>query len=109
MFFDVIERDGLAAMPVLIGASGGTARHSLALEHAFRPLFAYLDAAVVPTSVFAASEDWAQGGGSADAPLTARIERAAGEFATAVAGRHPRTSADPFADPIPFEQLLSGK
>ena len=44
--------------PVLLGATGGTARHSLALEYALRPLFAYLRAAVVPTAVFAASEDW---------------------------------------------------
>ena len=37
-------------------------RHSLAIDHAFRPLFAYLGAAVVPTAVFAASEDWGAGG-----------------------------------------------
>ena len=109
LFFDVVERDGLAGMPVLIGATGGTARHSLALEHAFRPLFAYLNAAVVPTSVFAAPEDWAQGDGTAEAPLTARIDRAASELAASVAARAPRTAADPFTDPIPFEQLLSGK
>ena len=36
LFFDLLERDGLAGMPVLVGATGGTARHSLALEHAFR-------------------------------------------------------------------------
>ena len=50
MFFDVIERDGLAGKPVLIAATGGTPRHSLALEHALRPLFAYLNAATVATS-----------------------------------------------------------
>ena len=59
---------------MLIAATGGTARHSLVLEHALRPLFAYLRAVVVPTGVFAASEDWA--GGDA-APLATRIERAA--------------------------------
>ena len=53
LFFDVLERDSLAGLPVLIGATGGTARHSLALDHAVRPLFAYLDAAVVPTAVYA--------------------------------------------------------
>ena len=45
---------------MLIAATGGTARHSLALEHALRPLFAYLRAVVVPTAVYAASEDWAR-------------------------------------------------
>ena len=41
-----------------------------------RPLFAYLRAVVVPTGVFAATEDF---GGTTD--LTARITRAAGELA----------------------------
>ena len=54
MFFDVLERDSLAGTPVLIAATGGSARHSLALEHAVRPLFAYFNAAVVPTAVYAA-------------------------------------------------------
>jgi len=38
--------------PVLIAATGGTVRHSLALGHALRPLFAYLNAAVVATGVY---------------------------------------------------------
>ena len=61
LFFDVIERGGFAGKPVLIAATGGTARHSLALEHAMRPLFAYLNAATVPTAVYAATEDWGEG------------------------------------------------
>jgi FMN reductase len=93
----------------LLGATGGTARHSLALEYAFRPLFAYLDAAVVPTAVFAAPEDWAQGGAGPEASLVERIERASGDFARAVAARPARSTADPFEEPVPFEQLLSGK
>lgn len=39
--------------------TGGTDRHSLVLEHALRPLFACLRAVVVPTAVYAASQDWA--------------------------------------------------
>jgi FMN reductase len=74
-FFDVLDRDALAGKPVLIAATGGTARHSLVLEHALRPLFAYLRAVVVPTGVYAASEDWGAEG------LAERIERAAGELA----------------------------
>ena len=57
-FFDVLDPDALAGKPVLIAATGGTARHTLALEHAIRPLFTYLRAATVPTAVFAATEDW---------------------------------------------------
>ena len=111
LFFDVVERDALAGMPVLVAATGGTPRHSLVLDHAMRPLFAYLGAATVPTGVFAAAEDWGQGATPADAALAERIDRAAGELATAAAQRQPRTDvvADPFADPVPFEQLLQAR
>ena len=48
-FFDVLDEGALEGMPVLMGATAGTARHSLALDHAVRPLFTYLHALVVPT------------------------------------------------------------
>lgn len=57
-FFDVLDKDALTGKPVLVGATGGTPRHSLVLEHAMRPLFAHLRAVVVPTAVYAASQDW---------------------------------------------------
>ena len=57
-FVDVIDTASLTDLPVLIGATGGTERHSLALDYAMRPLFSYLHAVVVPTSVYAASSDW---------------------------------------------------
>ncbi|MFF4748286.1 FMN reductase [Streptomyces sp. NPDC002514] len=79
-FFDVLEPDALAGKPVLIAATGGTARHSLVLEHALRPLFAYLKAVVVPTAVYAASEDWGGRG------LAERIDRAAAELAALMTG-----------------------
>ncbi|MFE2265458.1 FMN reductase [Streptomyces griseosporeus] len=79
-FFDVLDRDALAGKPVLIAATGGTARHSLVLDHALRPLFSYLKAVVVPTGVYAASEDWGAEG------LPERIERAAGELAALLQG-----------------------
>lgn len=104
-FFDVLEPGVLDGKPVLIGATAGTARHSLVIEHAVRPMFAYLRAAAVPTGVFAASEDWgASGSGSG---LAGRIERAAGELADAIVGRANRGPVDPFDDPVPFEQLLA--
>jgi FMN reductase len=109
VFFDVIERDGLSGMPVLLAATGGTARHSLALEYAFRPMFAYLDAAVVSSAVFAAPEDWAQGGDDPESSLVERIDRATREFALAVAARPARTPTDRFEEPVPFEQHLTGK
>jgi len=105
-FVDVLDKEALAGTPVLLGATAGTARHSLALEHAMRPLFAYLRAVAVPTAVFAASEDWAGGEGTA---LSDRIRRAAGELADLVAGRPPKAPVDPFADAVSFEQLLRGE
>jgi FMN reductase len=106
-FFDVLDKDALIGTPVLLGATAGTARHSLAVEYAMRPLFAYLRAVPVPTGVFASSEDWAGGG---DTALADRIERAAGELADVLAGRPATTRpADPFADPTTsFEELLRG-
>ena len=56
--FDVIEPGTIAGVPVALGATGGTARHSLAVDYAVRPMFAYLKADVVPTTVFAAAEDF---------------------------------------------------
>lgn len=105
MFFDVLEDDTLEGKPVLIAATAGTARHSLVLEFALRPLFAYLRADVVPTAVFAASEDFG-GGAVRGGSLSARIDRAAGELADKVLHRGTTLPADPFDDPTPFEDLL---
>ncbi|WP_328622672.1 CE1759 family FMN reductase [Streptomyces sp. NBC_00354] len=122
-FFDIIDKDALTGKPVLLGATGGTARHSLVTEHALRPLFSYLRALVLPTAVYAASQDWGDEG------LAQRIARAGAELArfmapatrdvipdvdttTAIAPRsltgaitsvHP---ADGF-EVVPFEQRLA--
>ncbi|MFD8595131.1 CE1759 family FMN reductase [Kitasatospora sp. NPDC059646] len=80
-FFDLLDPGALAGKPVLIGATGGTARHSLALDHALRPLFAYQRALVAPTAVFAASEDWGGTGDPHTDTLPTRIERAGRELA----------------------------
>ncbi|MFJ9664136.1 FMN reductase [Streptomyces sp. NPDC101219] len=121
-FFDglsVTDPDALAGKPVLIAATGGTARHSLVLDHALRPLFSYLKAVVVPTGVYAASEDWGAEG------LDGRIERAAGQLValTAPAGRAATSGApdgpavvpggratperDSFEEVVPFEERLA--
>lgn len=109
-FIDVLDPDALTGMPVLIGANAGTARHSLAIDYAIRPLFAYLHADAVSTGVFAASSDW---GAAADqvAPLSARVDKGARELAEAVARREPATGGDPF-DPEnylgSFQRLMGG-
>ncbi|MEU5957386.1 FMN reductase [Streptomyces sp. NPDC047525] len=98
-FFDVLtvlDKDAIAGTPVLIAATGGTARHSLVLEHAMRPLFAYLRAVVVPTAVYAASEDWGADG------LEGRIERAAAELAGIM-----RPAPVEEDELVPFERQLA--
>jgi FMN reductase len=105
MLIDVLPKDALRDTPVLLGATGGTARHSLAVDHALRPLFAHLGALVAPVAVFAASEDW----GSTDAGrLGERIERAGRSFADLVTAQPRGERIDPFADVTPFAALLAG-
>ena len=82
MFVDALGTDALNGMPMIVAATAGTARHSLVLDHALRPLFAHLRAVVVPTGVFAATEDF--GGGEARRDLTSRVTRAASELAALV-------------------------
>ncbi|MFD8058369.1 FMN reductase [Streptomyces cyaneofuscatus] len=112
-FFDLIDNTALTGKPVVIAATGGTARHSLVLEHALRPLFAYLRAVTVPTSVYAASEDWGSSGDEYTEGLPSRIRRAGGELASAVLGRTVSgASRAPGLDDgedavVPFEQQLA--
>lgn len=115
-FIDLLDPKELDGTPVLIAATAGTPRHSLALEHAVRPLFTYLHAVVVPTAVFAATDDF--GAGDAALELTRRVQRAASEFAglvvadtAAVAGFTPTVSDRGAGDlgPVPdFADLLRG-
>ena len=111
-FFDVLDKDALTGKPTLVAATAGTPRHSLVLEHALRPLFSYLHAAVVPTAVFAATEDF---GSTAAGRLQERVERAASELAALMTSSGPHAASgrgvrrqDPFEDVRPFEELLGG-
>lgn len=102
-FFDVLDNRSLTDMPVLIGATAGTARHSLALDYALRPMFTYLHAVVVPTSVFAASEDWGSGADTIKT-LPNRIDRAAGELVPLVVASDRSSQV---RDPFGFDASLS--
>ncbi|WP_243225029.1 FMN reductase [Microbacterium sp. CIAB417] len=99
-FIDVLDPDSLTGKPVLIGANAGTARHSLAIDYAIRPLFAYLHAEPVSTGVFAASSDWG-GAGDDVAPLAKRVEKGAKELADAISRREAADPGDPF-DPATY-------
>ena len=102
-FFDVLDPAALEGMPVLMGATGGSARHALMLEHAMRPLFSYLRAVVVPTAVYASPEDWGSGEASIQ-PLEQRIHRAARELGGVL--RHSPRAFRTGQDPVPFQELL---
>lgn len=116
MMIDTLDTDALNGTPVLIAATAGSARHSLVLDHALRPLFSHLRAVVLPTGVFAATEDFGSTG------LAERISRAAAELANAVvvAGRdhvagfapdptaRRRTSGNALAPVADFADLLRG-
>jgi FMN reductase len=99
-FIDVLDPDALTGKPVLIGANAGTARHSLAIDYAIRPLFAYLHAETVSTGVFAASSDWGDSGDDV-APLAKRVEKGARELADTIARKESATVADPY-DPATY-------
>ena len=86
MFFDAMGTNSLNRMPVIIAATAGTPRHSLVLDFAMRPLFTFLRASVMPTGIFAATEDLGGFDGhtepsEATMKLESRITRAATELA----------------------------
>lgn len=78
-FFQVLDNDLLIGKPVILAATAGSARHALVIDDQLRSLFAYLRTLPVPTSLFAAPDDW----NSTD--LGRRISRAATEFVLLVA------------------------
>lgn len=73
-FLHVLDNDLLIAKPVVLAATAGTARHALVADDQMRPAFAFLRTMTVPTSLFAAPEDWS------DTALSERVDRAALEL-----------------------------
>jgi FMN reductase len=105
-FIDVMDPKSLDGKAALLGATGGTDRHQMVLDHAMRPLFSYLRTRTAATAVFAGPQDWGNtdDGGT---PLSLRIERAAAEFSHLLEGDQP--GRKPAAlESLPFEQLLAG-
>ena len=105
-FIDVLDPKSLEGKAVLLGATAGTDRHQMVLDFAMRPLFSYLRTRIASTAVFAGPQDWGNNddGGSS---LSARIDRAAGEFAALIKGTQPR-QRQATLESLPFEQLLAG-
>lgn len=98
-FIDAFEPDALIGKPVAVGATGGTARHSLAIEYAIKPVFSYLQALLVPTGVFASPNDW---GNNSERALSERIDRSIGEMFSMIegggTGRKPEDEIDLFSE-----------
>ncbi|MGW1734330.1 MULTISPECIES: CE1759 family FMN reductase [unclassified Streptomyces] len=87
-FADILDNDLLIAKPVILAATAGTSRHAMVVDEQLRPLFAFLRALPVPTSLFAAPEDWGQ------AALGDRIQRAATELVLLLCSGVGRSIAD---------------
>lgn len=104
-FFDVIDNTALDGKPVIVGATGGSSRHSMVLDFALRPMFSYLRARVTPTAVYAAPEDWGAGE-AGTTPLDARVRRAAAELVALLGNQQPAVRPGAAAS-LPFEQLLA--
>lgn len=104
-FIDTIDPKALDGVPVLLGATGGSARHSLMIDYVMRPMFAYLRTNTMPTSVFAAPEDW--GADQGEGHLMNRVARAGKELAAAMAGAGRARPVDDSMTSLPFEQLLA--
>ncbi|MFF2242640.1 FMN reductase [Arthrobacter sp. NPDC058130] len=105
-FIDVLDPKSLEGKAVLLGATAGTDRHQMVLDFAMRPLFTYLRTRTAATAVFAGPQDWGNNddGGS---PLSARVDRAAGEFVRLLQDSGPQQKPAAL-ESLPFEQLLAG-
>ena len=110
---DVLPAGTLEGVPVLLGATAGTARHSLVTEMALRPLVTYMKALPTQTAVFAASEDfgaaWQTPSSSErpESPLSERVAQAGRELATLMERFPRRAPVDPLADFEPMGALLA--
>lgn len=78
--FDLIDPAALSGKPVLLTATGGGEKHALVIEHQLRPLFAFFEAAVLPTGLYASGSDFTDGQPAA-APLLSRLDRAVAQLA----------------------------
>lgn len=58
-FWDIMDPDAIVDMPVALTATGGSERHALMTDTDMRSLFAFMRAIAAPTSLVAATKDWA--------------------------------------------------
>ncbi len=90
LYLDVLPRGAVAGLPAVIAVAGSSPRHTLVGDLVVRPLLSTLGARPIPTSLYAADDDWLAGpvgnsiGPQLNSDMAARIARAAHEAAWAV-------------------------
>lgn len=83
--FDLLDPADLRGKPIILTATGGGDRHSLMVEHQLRPLFAFFEAFVLPTAIYASGRDFTDG--VASPAITGRVKQALAEAAILVTAR----------------------
>ncbi|KQQ69845.1 NADPH-dependent FMN reductase [Rhizobium sp. Leaf321] len=87
---DLLDPSDLRGKPVVLTATGGGDRHSLVVEHQLRPLFAFFEAFVVPTAIYASGRDFIDG---APSPvILTRVSQALDEASLLISARSLSTS-----------------
>lgn len=56
--FDLVDHRAFVGKPVVLAATGGSLLHGLITEHQLRPLFGFLNALTLPTTVYAVESDF---------------------------------------------------
>jgi FMN reductase len=56
--FDLVHHTAFVSKPVILTATGGSHLHGLVTEHQLRPLFGFLNALTLPTTVYAVETDF---------------------------------------------------
>lgn len=92
-FFDLVDQYALANKPVLLAATAGGDRHTLVLEYALRPLFAFFQALTVPVAFFASSGDF-DGTVLLNPGVFGRIETGLADVVDLLSARATGTTAD---------------
>lgn len=98
-FFDILPMNSLEGKVVILGATGGSERHSMVIDMVMRPLFSYMRANTVPTGIYATSNDWAQ------SEMTQRVNQAAHEALNS--GQITHLKRDVSMSTLPFEEMLT--
>ena len=78
--FDLVDHRAFVGKPVVLAATGGSLMHGLVTEHQLRPLFGFLNALTLPTTVYAVESDF-DNHQVATAKIGERVARAAEEAA----------------------------